>query len=89
MQRLRAIALDAFGVVAATIGYGIGVLFLALMLAGGVYRTECTLENGTHTEGWDLGDSVPYLWSPSDDRCEAHTLTRYVLGKVGVMEELR
>ena len=59
MGRLRAIALAAFGVVAAAIGYGIGVLFLSLMLAGGVYRTECTLENGTHTKGWDLGDSVP------------------------------
>jgi hypothetical protein len=88
VERLRAIGAGAVGIVAGAIGYGIGVLFIAMMFGGGVYRTECTLENGTHMQGWDLGDSVPYLWSPGDDRCEAHTLTRYVLGKVGVMDEL-
>jgi hypothetical protein len=34
---------------------------------------------------WGPQGDIPYLWSPSDSRCRAHTLMRYVLGKVGVM----
>ena len=57
------------------------------MLGGGIYRTECTSSNGVHTEGWGFGGNIPYVWDPGDG-CEAHTLTRYVLGKSGVMKDL-
>jgi hypothetical protein len=69
----------------AVVGGALGVLFVVAMIGGGVYRTECTLDSGVHTTSWGLEGTIPYTWSPSDSRCEAHTLTRYVLGKVGVM----
>jgi hypothetical protein len=87
MERLRTVAADSLAIAGVAIGYALGVVFLLLMLAGGVYRTECTFADGRHSVGWDLGDSVPYLWSPPEG-CEAHTLTRYLLGEAGVMERV-
>jgi hypothetical protein len=87
MSRVREIALDAPSVIAAGLGYALGAVLLILMFAGGVYRTECTLPNGVHTEGWELGDSLPYLWSPGEG-CEAHTLTRIALGELGIMSKV-
>jgi hypothetical protein len=66
----------------------LALLFIAFMLAGSVYRTDCVYANGTHTSSWGLEGYIPYLWSPDDNRCEAHTLTRYLLGQVGVMGRL-
>ena len=63
-------------------------LFVLVMFSGGVYRTECTFDNGRHTTSWGLEGDIPYLWSPDDSHCRAHTLTRFVLGKVGVMGDL-
>lgn len=60
------------------------VLFLVVVVGGGVYRTDCVTSSGPVTDWGPQGD-IPYLWSPSDSRCRAHTLMRYVLGKVGVM----
>jgi hypothetical protein len=74
------------GVAAA--GGVLALLFIAFMLAGSVYRTDCVYANGTHTSSWGLEGYIPYLWSPDDNRCEAHTLTRYLLGQVGVMGRL-
>lgn len=67
------------------VGVLIGVTFTSFLLGGTVYRSECTLENGRHTTSWSL-EGPPYLWD-SGERCEAHTLTRHVLGKLGVMED--
>ena len=63
----------------------LAVVFFAFMVAGGIYRTECVYDNGTHTVSWDAQGDVPYLWSPADSHCEAHTLTRYVLGDIGLL----
>jgi hypothetical protein len=38
-----------------------------------------------HTRSWGLEGDFPYLWGPDDNSCEAHPLTRYVLGQVGLM----
>ncbi len=68
-------------------GYVGAAVFILLMFAGGIYRTECTLDNGRHLSGWGLQGDIPYLWDPGEG-CEAHTLTRYLSGKVGLQEEL-
>lgn len=60
---------------------------LVVMLAGTVYRTECTYSNGAHTVTWGLEDGFPYLWSPGNQACEAHTLTRYALGDIGILSK--
>jgi hypothetical protein len=86
VERVRDIAIEGLGIAAAAIGYALGAVFVALMLGGGVYRTECTLPDGRHSEGWDMPASMPYLWDPGEG-CEAHTLTRHLLGKAGVMSE--
>jgi hypothetical protein len=76
-----------FGV-ATVIGWLVGAAFIVLLLAGNVYRTECTYPDGRHSTGWDLEGYVPYLWSPDDNHCQAHSLTRYVSGKVGIQRDI-
>lgn len=88
MGVLRAVTSVAGSVVATAIGGGIVVVLVVLMFGGGIYRTECVLDNGIHTKGWELGGSIPYMWNPDPRHCQAHTLTRYVSGKVGVMKDL-
>ena len=85
---VRTVGGGALGIAGAVIGGAVAVAFIALMLGGGVYRTECSLDNGVHTKDWGLEGEIPYLWSPNDSRCQTHTLTRYVLGKVGAMADL-
>jgi hypothetical protein len=86
-QRAKRIGLGAAAGVAYAV-YGLGVaLFIALIAGGGVYRTECDL-NGQRVTSWGLEGAIPYLWDPGDKRCEAHTLTRYVLGKTGLMSDV-
>ena len=58
--------------------------FLVVVVGGGVYRTDCLMSNGQVVTDWGLQGDIPYLWSPGPN-CRAHTLTRYVLGKAGVM----
>ena len=70
---------------ASAVGAVLAVVFIALMVGGSVYRTDCVSDSGTHTRSWGLEGDFPYLWSPDDNSCEAHTLTRYVLGQVGLM----
>jgi hypothetical protein len=85
---MRAIGAGAFSAAGVAISGLLVAAFIALMFGGGTYRTECTLESGVHTKTWGLEGDVPYLWSPNDSRCQTHTLTRYVLGKVGVMSDV-
>jgi hypothetical protein len=66
-------------------GVVLAVICAAVIVGGGIYRTDCISDNGTHTSSWGLEGYIPYLWSPDDSRCQAHTLTRYVLGVVGLM----
>lgn len=73
--------------IAAALGGLLAVLFIAAMIAGGIYKTECISADGRHIEAWGLEGAVPYLWQPGEG-CEAHTLTRVVLGKVGVLEDV-
>jgi len=87
MGRVGDIAKGSLAVGSAVVGYALAGLFILAMLGGGVYRTDCVVE-GRHSESWGLGGDIPYLWSSGDPRCEDHTLTRYVLGKVGLMKEL-
>ena len=63
------------------------VFFLAVVVGGGVYRTDCISSSGQLTRTWGLEGDIPYLWSPNN-QCQAHTLTRYVLGKVGIMTDV-
>ncbi len=88
MRRVLAVARGGFGLAFALLGVAIGVLVIALMIGGGIYRTECSFDDGTHTIGWDAQGDIPYLWSPNDRRCQTHTLTRVLLGKVGVMSDI-
>ncbi|MFZ0090489.1 MAG: hypothetical protein WAL63_13330 [Solirubrobacteraceae bacterium] len=86
--RLGAAGAGAVGLCLSVFAGTLVALFVVLMFAGGVYRTECTFGNGQHTTSWGLEGVVPYLWSPDDSHCQTHTLTRYVLGKIGVMGDL-
>ena len=87
MSSILSFASTAVVAAVSAVGYVIGALFIAAMLGGGVYKTECTLPDGRHAEGWALGDSIPYLWDAGDG-CEEHTLTRVLLSEAGVMEPL-
>ena len=64
------------------------VFFLVVVIGGGVYRTDCIYADGQMTQTWGLEGDIPYLWSPDDNRCQAHSLGRYVAGKVGVMRDV-
>lgn len=83
-----------FGSIAATVGSGalavvgtlVGLLFVALMIGGNTYRTECVLPDGRLLKGWDFPVYLPYLYDAGEG-CEETTLTRYLLGEVGVMSE--
>jgi hypothetical protein len=86
-RRLTHAVTGALALLCGVLGAMLSVAFIVLMIAGNVYRTECTLPSGVHTSGWEFPTSIPYLWSAGDG-CESHTLTRYLLGKVGVMREV-
>jgi len=73
-QRLAALALGV-------------VFFLLVIVGGGVYRTDCVTKSGTHEKSWRLGDTIPYL-TGAREGCKQDSLTRYVLGKVGVMSDV-
>lgn len=64
------------------------LFFAAVVVGGGVYRTDCVSNSGQFTRTWGLEGDIPYLWSPDDSHCQVHTLTRYVLGKVGIMGDV-
>jgi hypothetical protein len=83
VQRLLNIGEGALQVV----GFAIGVVFVLLLIGGSVYKTECIRPEGLHTHGWELAESWPYL-TGAHPGCVNHTLTRYVLGKVGVMSDV-
>jgi hypothetical protein len=63
------------------------VLLVAFIVGGEVYRTECQQPNGLHTQGWEFGENIPYL-TVAHPGCTIHSLTRYVLGKIGVMSDV-
>ena len=96
MQRSRVSRCDAgfevakggIGLAVGLLGAVLGVVFIAMLIGGGIYHTECISDNGTRSVGWDAQGDIPYLWSPNDPRCQTHTLTRVVLGKVGVMSDV-
>jgi hypothetical protein len=58
--------------------------FLVVVVGGGVYRTDCVTSSGQVVTDWGAQD-LPYVWSPGDSHCRAHTLIRFALGTVGVM----
>jgi hypothetical protein len=87
MRRLATIGGATLAVTGAAVGYALGVLFIVAMIGGSVYRTECFRPNGVHTHGWELGETFPYL-TGAHQGCENHTLTRYLLGKTGVMSDV-
>jgi hypothetical protein len=64
-----------------------GAFFLLVVVGGGVYRTDCVTSTGAHEKSWRLGDTIPYL-TGAHEGCEQHSLTRYALGKVGVMSDV-
>ena len=84
MRRLAAVAGSLFG----ALGVLAAVILFVALLGGGIYRTDCTLDNGRHIQSWGAEGDIPYLWSPGDNRCTANTLTRFVLGKIGVQRDL-
>lgn len=63
------------------------VFFLLVIVGGGVYRTDCVTKSGTHEKSWRLGDTIPYL-TGAREGCKQDSLTRYALGKVGVMSDV-
>jgi hypothetical protein len=87
MSRVRDIAETVLGGAAAAVAFALTGAFIVLMLAGGVYKTECTRPGGWHSEGWALGGSLPYLWNPGEG-CRATALGRIALGEIGVMSEV-
>jgi hypothetical protein len=87
IRRLGTIGGITLAVTGAAVGYALGLLFVLLLIGGSVYSTECLRPEGVHTHGWQLGETVPYL-THADPYCENHSLTRYVLGKVGAMSDV-
>jgi hypothetical protein len=83
--RARTVVAGLANAGASLVGVAIAVVFVAFIVGGSVYRTDCISDGGIHTRSWGLEGNFPYLWSPDDNRCEAHTLTRYLLGEVGLM----
>jgi hypothetical protein len=83
--RARSAVAGVAGAGASALGAVLGVVFIVFLLGGSIYRTDCIYANGTHTTSWGLEGAIPYLWSPDDNRCEAHSMTRYLLGQVGLM----
>lgn len=69
------------------VSFAIGVAIVLLLIGGSVYKTDCYLANGVHTHGWELGETLPYL-TGTHSGCENHSLTRYLLGKTGVMSDV-
>lgn len=66
----------------------LGVLFFVFVIVGGeVYQTQCTTVNQGVSTSWGVQASIPFLWSPGEG-CVSHSLTRYVLGKVGVLSDV-
>ena len=86
---LRKVLVGASSAAAVAVS-GLIVFVCAAVFTGGlVYRTDCISDTGqlVHTWRWE-GGNIPYLWASHDPRCEAHTLTRYVLGKVGIAGDI-
>lgn len=54
----------------ATIVAGV-TFFLAIVVGGGVYRTDCITSTGRVITTWGAEGDIPYLWSPNDSRCRA------------------
>ena len=83
MERMSAV----LGIGAAAVGLALGALLVLLLIGGSVYRTECLLPGGNISHGWELGENIPYL-TGAHPGCVNHSLTRYVLGKTGVMSDV-
>lgn len=67
----------------------VGLLAVGLLLGGFVYFTNCPTAEGRFERsltGYEL-HVVPYLWQ-APEQCESHTMTRVVLGNLGVMEDV-
>jgi hypothetical protein len=64
------------------------VFFLAVVIGGGVYRTDCISDSGQMTRTWGAEGAIPYTWSPNDGHCQAHSLGRYVAGRLGILGDV-
>jgi hypothetical protein len=79
---LGVLANIAGGIVIAVV---VAAFFLVVVIGGGVYRTDCISDSGQMTRTWGLEGDIPYTWSPYDSHCQAHSLGRYVAGKLGIL----
>lgn len=81
---------DLFAEAAAKVIVGVVALvfFVVVVIGGGVYRTDCISASGQLTRTWGLEGAIPYTWSPDDSRCQAHSVGRYVAGKLGIMGDV-
>jgi hypothetical protein len=86
-KRLVSIGGTTLSVGMAAISGLIVALFIALLIGGNIYRTECFRPDGGYSHGWEFAESIPYL-NGAHEGCVNHTLTRYVLGKIGVMSDV-
>jgi hypothetical protein len=87
IRKLGTIGGVTLAITGAAVGYALGLVMVLLLIGGSVYRTECFRIEGAHTHGWQLGENLPYL-TGAEPRCVNHSLTRYVLGKVGATSDV-
>lgn len=62
------------------------LVFFALVVGGGIYRVSCVTETRPSLS-WRVKGDIPYLWSAGGS-CASHTLTRFVIGKIGLMADV-
>jgi hypothetical protein len=68
-------------------GCVLGGVVLALLIGGGIHRTDCVTTNGLHVTSWGAEGVVPCLWCPRHGYA-AHMTTRFVAGKVGMLSDV-
>jgi hypothetical protein len=47
--KVRGVAVGVSSAVVVAVGGLLAIVFFAFMVAGGIYRSECVYDNGTHT----------------------------------------
>jgi len=57
-----------------------------VFLGGNIYRTDCQSYAGHSSRSWDMTwwAPIPFLFAPSTDGCETHSLTRIAMSTVGI-----
>ena len=83
--RARNAVVGMTNVGASVLGVALAAVAAAFVLGGAIYRTDCISDSGTHTSSWGLEGIHPLPLEPRREPLRAHTLTRYVLGQVGLI----